>query len=72
MEAAKEEVSVGLCLWKQAAGTEATAHNIFFTQKTQKTKHLTMAGITGLEESCSSQRPPITAVQNLQRFFLTD
>lgn len=71
MEVAKGEISVGL----SACGNrqqELKQLHIFFTQKTQKTKYLTMAGITGLEESCGSQRPPITVVQNLQNLFLTD
>lgn len=73
MEDAKEEISMGLSACGNRQQELKQLHIIFFfTQKTQKTKYLTMAGITGLEESCCSQRPPITAVQNLQKFFLTD
>lgn len=32
MEVAKEEISMGLRLWKQAAGTKAAAHNIFYPE----------------------------------------
>lgn len=73
MEVTKKEISMGLSARRHKQQELKKLHIIFFAQKIHKTKYLTMAGITGLEESCSFQRPSITVVQDLQKiFFLTD
>lgn len=69
MKVAKEEIPMGFSAHGNRQQELKQLHIIFFAQKIHKTKYLTMAGITGLEESCSSQRPSIITVQDLQKIF---